>query len=923
MDTLKGLLRASAASIAAAVLLLAWPAQAKADVIDDIAWVLNELEKANANPLPIKGSDLKESKGLFTCLDKASNDVQVVQCVDNFKDTSLGKKAAGQAGIPSWFWDLLDVYIAFREKDYWGVVAKLGEATICIVAQVLVGGADLCGLIEELIKIGKGLLDAGKAVAQFVASVGEAAWEGIKSVGCSLGLGGCGGGSKTPPEIIAYNCVFAPRVKPDGLNAMKAADAFAMPKLRYNLEKSAVAGIPCPMYGNLKIPVSQAAASKAGSIFTSAVEGVWTGDILQNVLAARDKKRQEYATAQQIASLASAASAEYGAKKTDPKNFVVSRCAVDDFGAKFGFAHVDRWLVWRTLGSSKTQLDAQKATNVTSNKYWCLVDVFIKHTDQFAKHFRGYVQSHYCAAFGQQLACTTLAKHQACIGLMKSVGQEGQCGANTVSLGKEIAAKIHAHFKSKQSKYACQTVLPDGGAPMSSKPVEFACTRPTQLHFCKQQYQQLWKGPPEVLACTLPKLDPEYAARIAKVKSAVTVLQGKYPGVGVDAVDPLLVHAGASSSFGAIKKASDEAAAWAKSADAVKFTFLLSASLTIDGVSRPTMVADVEKPDLLGNIPMSVDAHIAPVKPGDPDPFAKPAAGLTSPSMMANPAAIGVGAPSGIGGAPIKPLSGSAPFPTGGRESPFAQQAPPIGDAAPGLPQGTSLPGLQAPPLPALQAPRAPGVATPQLPAVQSPRATGVATPRLPAVQSPLAPGVAAPQLPAVQSPRTPGVAAPQLPAVQSPRATGVATPQLPAVQSPRAPGVATPQVPESRSSVAPATRLPPAQAPQAPARAPSGAAAPPAPDWGAVGRTGSALTPPAAPPPVALPPAAPARIAPAVPAAATPGFVAIQRELAAVSCQPSGAPLRFACTTRAGFDRCETMRKQNRVEQCGLNERR
>jgi hypothetical protein len=82
-------------------------------------------------------------------------------------------------------------------------------------------------------------------------------------------------------------------------------------------------------------------------------------------------------------------------------------------------------------------------------------------------------------------------------------------------------------------------------------------------------------------------------------------------------------------------------------------------------------------------------------------------------------------------------------------------------------------------------------------------------------------------------------------------------------------------------------------------------------------------LAPPAAPPPIAPPPASPGRIAPAVPAAATPGFVAVQRELAAVSCRPSGAPLRFACTTRAGFDRCETMRKQNRVEQCGLNERR
>jgi|GEM_PF-2606338 len=889
MNTPGRLLRSTAGAIVLAVLALAWPAQAKADVIDDIAWVLNELEKVNANPLPVKGSDLKASKGLFTCLDKAANDVQVLKCVDTFKDSPIGQKAAGQAGIPSWFWDLLDTYIAFREKDYWGVVAKLGEATICIVAQVLVGGADLCGLIEDLIEIGKGLLDAGKAVAQFVASVGEAAWSAIKSVGCSLGFGGCGG-SKTPPETIAYACVFAPRVKPDGLKAIEATEPFALPKLRDSLVSAAKTGVPCPAYAMGKFSTSAAVAAKAGEIFTSAVEGVWTGDILQNVLAARDKKRQAYATAQKVTSLAFAAAAEYGNKKTDPKAFVVKRCAVDDFGAGFGFAHVDRWLIWRALGTSKAQLDAQKVANVTSNDYWCLVDVFNKHIDEFAKHFRAYAQSHYCPAFGQNLACLTIAKHQACTGLMKSVGQAQQCGANTVSLGKEIAVKIDAHFKSKGSKYPCQTILPDGGAPMSNKPVAYSCTRPTQQHFCKERYKALWKAPPDVLVCTPPKLDPGYATKVAMVKSAVTDLHAKYPTVGVDAIDPMMVHAGADSVFGALKKASDETTARARQGDALTFAFLLSGQLTIDGLSRPTIVADFQPPDLLGGMPASIGQHLAPVKPGDPDPFTKPGAGLATPSMMGTVAPSGtLGAPAGGFGAPVKPLSGPLPFPTGGRQSPFASPLPETENAAPGqLPQA-SPPALRPPQWPSGQAPRAPAVVAPPPAASPEPRTPARRESTLPAVQSP---GIAAPRAPAMRDVTLPAVQAPRVPAVTTPRAPAVPAPQAPAA--------------------APAARVAPVQAPPAPARAPSGPGAS-APDWGAVGQSTSRLPPPAASTTTRVPP----------PVAILPAVAAIQRDLAAVSCQPDTGPTRFSCATRAGFERCESMRRQRKVEQCSLVERR
>jgi hypothetical protein len=45
-----------------------------------------------------------------------------------------------------------------------------------------------------------------------------------------------------------------------------------------------------------------------------------------------------------------------------------------------------------------------------------------------------------------------------------------------------------------------------------------------------------------------------------------------------------------------------------------------------------------------------------------------------------------------------------------------------------------------------------------------------------------------------------------------------------------------------------------------------------------------------------------------------------LQRELVSASCTRSDAGgLRFNCTTRAGFDRCESMRRQRQVEHCAL----
>lgn len=48
-----------------------------------------------------------------------------------------------------------------------------------------------------------------------------------------------------------------------------------------------------------------------------------------------------------------------------------------------------------------------------------------------------------------------------------------------------------------------------------------------------------------------------------------------------------------------------------------------------------------------------------------------------------------------------------------------------------------------------------------------------------------------------------------------------------------------------------------------------------------------------------------------------------VSRELAAASCTAGAGGLRFSCATRVGFDRCEALRREQKVGQCALNERR
>ncbi len=666
------------------------PRPARADIIEDFAWVLDQVPGV----FPVSGQDIRDSKGFFNELSNVHSDLDVIVLVEKYKDKPVCQKAVGSGGPPSWFWDLVDTYVAFRTDDFWGVVGHLGKAAICIVAQVMTGGAvDVCGLIEDLVKLGQAMLDVAKAVGEFFASVGEGAWEAAKNVGCSLGLGGCG--ESSPPEQRAYAWVFAPEI-PAGLTARKALDPTAFGTLRKQLEADASAQpaklhIPAPSW--LKEYYSAGVVDTASSIYSNAVDAQWTADIAKNVLPVLAAKRSQYDNPQQVGAVAQKAAVEYGKNpKTSPATYVQNLCG-DDFTKGFGFAHVDRWIA---MFPDK----AKGLGDVKPNAYWCGGTFWAKNKDKFGQAFRVYAQTHYCPPLGQTLMCQTVSAYESCTGLLGSVGMKEQCGVNVAAMGKDAAEKIYASLKAEGSKIPCKIVT--SGQILGSQPAKLVCPRPTQGHRC----EELAKGVNSMASVKLVECPveetPQYKALRAKVAAAVTSLNQQYPnppgGIPflVDLVDPLVVHAPSVDVTAQVQQNNPGFGFGPPSAKPGFDYFTFQLPHTIDGVNTPALGMNVKLPKAT-QMPQldKMQEKVFLVKPGDPDPTGTLGSKM-QPLAVASPSAV-------AGPGQMKTLSGSLPPGSApGVGTPKASIGAAAGNlsAAPGgvsVPKGPDLGGVPAP----------------------------------------------------------------------------------------------------------------------------------------------------------------------------------------------------------------------------------
>jgi hypothetical protein len=180
--------RAVAIATALVLLVLALPRDARADdAVDNLAKVL-DIAGTALPTVPVSGQDVRESRSLFKCIDNAGDDIAVVNCLYTAKDTSVGKKVWQQSGLPSWIWKLIDVYIDVREGDFWELVADVGMAVACAVANG-VFAVDVCGVAQAIIET---IDDVADAFAD--------AWEFIEDIGSAIAdVLGFGGGSDGPP----------------------------------------------------------------------------------------------------------------------------------------------------------------------------------------------------------------------------------------------------------------------------------------------------------------------------------------------------------------------------------------------------------------------------------------------------------------------------------------------------------------------------------------------------------------------------------------------------------------------------------------------------------------------------------------------------------------------------------------------------
>lgn len=393
--------------------LFAWLPPAQADVLDKFADFLDALGPANLyKNQGITGQSIRDSKGVFTCLEKSSNDsndidIDTGKCIDKYASTPVGQKLSN--GIPSWVWDLLEAYIAFREKDFWYFAEKLGLAVMCGVAQFFTE-VDVCGLVKDLEETGKALLDAAKAAAEFFKDLGEGAVNVIKSAGCTFTFGkwGCddSGPPPKPKSQVIYEKIFAPKVLPDGLIAIESEDLWAFDKLSKQLQAQAKAK-----------GYSDGDIFTASEIFNKTVDAQWTADIVKNVLKDLAAERNNFNIAGRINQAADYAWDRYKKKKSSPWASIPLFC--NERFVTLGFSHVTRWV--------NAHLDLAKKASALTNYQWCEKVFWEGNKPKFAPYFK---DKYHMESICPGLECSSKSDLQFCQQFMGSVGLN--CGLMAV-----------------------------------------------------------------------------------------------------------------------------------------------------------------------------------------------------------------------------------------------------------------------------------------------------------------------------------------------------------------------------------------------------------------------------------------------------------------------------------------------------------
>lgn len=527
---------------------------AQADVIDTMANVLDEI--GPANPFAIYGIDgqaLKDSKGLITCMAGGGDPIM---CIDDFRNTPIGAKLAGEAndaasqaidavglGIPSWFWDLIDLYVAFVENDFWGIIANIGEAAYCAVAQSLTGGAfDVCGVIENLVQLAGEAYDVAadilglvgidlgaivEDVAAFFSDLGEGV---IAAVECLFGS--CGEEGPTVEQMAGtmFAVIFHPYVD-TGVSQLGRSDT-AFDDFVGILRQYALSA-----YGSGA--KQQDAVNRADSAYRLLVDTKWTATVTQSVLPARE---QEKTSAAPVNSIAGDIWDEFLANRillSSLMDNVPGYCYWNYFKDHYTYGQIDRWI-------TKHPNEANAAGAKTNNN-WC-TNVFSEGyatrnmlENRFEQLKQNYINSQLnstsvCPKTDQRYICGTSANYQKCLSTFAYVGEPGAdwCALAVTTSGKNAADYVTNLLRNEG--YSSLKAAP-------ANPVDIECTRPVTHSRCNILYAENYKNLPTKYANCVLKEDSNYTALKSQVNNAVSQINGKFNStLLVIQNDPLLVE---------------------------------------------------------------------------------------------------------------------------------------------------------------------------------------------------------------------------------------------------------------------------------------------------------------------------------------------------------------------------------------------
>jgi hypothetical protein len=546
--------------------LMAVPQTAKADdTLNKLAQLMDTVHQF-APDMP-SGSDVLGMIDLFSCLANAGNDVEVVQCLNDW----ASKNQSTNSYIDT-LYKIAEMYVAIRNQDMWGVVGIavewLYEDAPCIVADIVfpgVGGS-ICELVKELIEFA---VQVAESIVQFFEDIGEALYDVAKAVYCFFF--GCDDDSPPPPppEQVVYNSYYAPKLD-QGLAARKqyhwpyyAGDIgdIAFQQFFQNLNNGAYNAVSSALLQAGITPSHQEVWNIVytdGEQYRQQLNANWSAEIVQQDGPALSQRRNDYIRPQNLSNTLAEIENKINQwvanssrpvphpiypPTTSPLNQTFTSMCLDHFK---DFAHVDYWIstypdkaaplqmvtnqTW--CGSVEQKFDAQLADYIKkATPKNCSWDGQLYHCDQATDYTGCYVlkgiigqqnlcdlkvpQS--CAWDGQHYQCASLQDYRTCTQLEASINLPDRCGVNLANAAVEEAKEIDDYFKSKGSLIPCKYPKKSTGM----YPVDFVCTRPTQVEACKNYN---FGSIPKVVNCVGPVETSEYVALQSRVNHVVANL---------------------------------------------------------------------------------------------------------------------------------------------------------------------------------------------------------------------------------------------------------------------------------------------------------------------------------------------------------------------------------------------------------------